>query len=456
MKKINKVIIFLSVLSLAIELPLFQVGGSGVKLWMLAVVAGGVLLLRDLYRKGFSWLKKSKIFWLGLGLALFSALGMLSSPLPLFSTKQLAILLMLVVLGVFFELNIKRYRKEALWGLFVGITLSSLYALYQNVAFDLGWPNFETMAARPNGFFPEPDWLGMYLALGLVPFLTNASSDRPEKKDELSKLLRNNYAFYLYLAIVVTAIIITVARASWLALIAELVIITFLYGYNYCRNRAIPCTEQDEFLFLKKGIYFTSVIVLSLFLINVLHLSRFNISDRFRSIFFKEHVITVAIRPQTGEKLKIDLEEKEAYRNRGYQIQEEYVGDENVASREEKAVSTWNTIKKHPLLGSGLGITLINTNYQHNANNLFLEWWASAGMGGLMLVIGMMLYLLINGLRKVGPNSKFEPAGKAMFVLAGTAGFIIVNMFNASIMLAFAWFYFALLLTIINNEERRI
>jgi hypothetical protein len=43
----------------------------------------------------------------------------------------------------------------------------------------------------------------------------------------------------------------------------------------------------------------------------------------------------------------------------------------------------------------------------------------------------------------------------AIIILAGTAGFIIVNLFNASIFLAFAWFYLAWLLSIVKSENRR-
>jgi O-antigen ligase len=227
-----------------------------------------------------------------------------------------------------------------------------------------------------------------------------------------------------------TVLTITVARASWLAVIAEMGVIWLILLY------------KKEFLStLKNGGVFLSLIILPLILISLFHLSRFNIPDRFRSIFFKEHIITEAVDPNTGEKFKINLEEKEAYQNQGYQITEEYTGDENVASRHEKVASTWDIIKGHPLLGSGLGITLINTNYQHNANNLFLEWWASAGLGGLLLIAGLMLYLLATGGRLLKNNFQ-----KPILILAGTIGFIIVNLFNASIFLAFAWFYLGWLL----------
>jgi hypothetical protein len=457
----KKIIVILSVLALGFEVDLLTLGESEIKPWILAAAAGGVLLLTELYQKGFGWLKQSKLFWLGLSFIFFSALGILNSPLRGFSLKQLVVLAAIVVLGVFFEQNWQKYRSLVYWGLLTGMLVNSAFALYQNIALNLGWPNFEIMAARPNGFFPEPDWLGFYLALGLVPFLVWAGRDL--RKSRLPETLKNQWIFYPVLVIIVTVLTITVARASWLALIAEMgtILLITLSGKNVILSESeesnsefgidSSASPQDDknkkknWLIqpIKTAGVFLALIITPLILVSLLHLSRFNIPDRFRSIFFKEHIITEAYNPTTGEKQKINLEEIDAYRQQGYQIQEEYTGDENVASREEKAASAWDTIKDHPLLGSGLGITLIKTNYQHNANNLFLEWWASAGLGGLLLIIGLIFYLLYRGITIIRSNPQ-----KAALVLAGTLGFIIANLFNASIFLAFAWFYLAWLLSL--------
>lgn len=435
----------MATLSLAFELSIFQIGGTGIKFWMIAAVLSGVLLLWELYKKGFVWLKKSKIFWFGLGLIFFSLLGLLNSPIKLFSAKQLIVLGMLTVLAIFFEQNVKKYRSLIYFGLLDGILLNSFYALYQNIAFNLGWPNFEIMAARPNGFFPEPDWLGIYLALGLVPFLVWVGQDL--RKSRLPERLKNKYIFYPIIFIPLTVLIITVARASWLAILAEMGIITVIFAY-LAYQKSDSKFQAFSLEFFKKGAVYLILILVSLAAINIFSFSRFNIPDRFRSIFFKEHVITEAYNPTTGDKIKINLEDIESYRNQGYWIQEEYVGDENVASRQEKFVNAWDIIRAHPILGSGLGITLISTNYEHNANNLFLEWWASAGLAGLVLICGLLIYLLVKGvlLINIGPD-------KTRLIVSGIIGFTIVNIFNASIFLAFAWFYIAFLLSSLNEKK---
>lgn len=449
--RIKKFVFFLSVFSLAVEMPLFNVGSFGFKFWMLAALAAGILLIIDFYKKGFSWLKQSKMFWLGMCLIFFSLISLINSPLKSFSTKQLLVLIVLAALGTFFEKNIKKYSSLAFWGIALGLFLNSLYAIYQNIAFNNGWPNFEVMAARPNGFFPEPDWLGFYLALGIIPFLVWTGKDL--SKSNLPKELKNKFVFYPFLIVILTALIITVARASWLAVIAEMGIITVIVALKFIGHWTLG-TKKYNFpalssRFFKLAGIFILLIFIPLLLISLFHLSRFDIPDRFRSIFFKEHVITVAVNPNTGEKLKIDLEAIDYYQKQGYQIQEDYVGDENVASREEKFTGAWDTIKSHPLLGSGLGITLINTNYEHNANNLFLEWWASAGIGALLTIISLIVYLLLKGLSFLKNNPE-----KAALILAGTIGFVILNTFNASIFLAFAWFYLAWLLNNLKSRKK--
>lgn len=467
MPKLIKLVLWFSVFFLAFELPFVALAGQGIKLWMLSALTVGSILLWKIYQKGWRILLGSKIFLLGMGFIAFSAIGLINSPQRIYSLKQIAVLAVLITLGVFFELHLAKQKKIVYSALASGIVLSGVAAIYQNVAFNFGWPHFEVMSARPNAFFPEADWLGMYLALGLAPFLvfvprrnisgyipTKEGKASPYKEKVLSWRVRD-VLLYLFLLLSITALILTVARASWLALIAEMGVVVILCFYQVSRrNEALPRSghgilprRQAGATPLQTSIYFVFLILASLILIDIFHLSRFNIPDRFRSIFFREHIVTIAQNPATEENFKINLEEIEKYRAQGYLIKENYITDENVISREEKFTSAWGTIKSHPILGSGLGITLINTNYQHNANNLFLEWWASAGFGGLALIAGLLIYLLAKGFLLIGSHPR-----SAMMILAGTAGFIIANLFNASIFLAFAWFYLAWLLAIAKHK----
>ena len=432
-KKFKKILFFLLILSLPFEIALFSIGGKEIKVWFLLAILGGTTLLWEIYKKGLVAIKNLKSLYIGLALIVFSLISLVNSPIKSFSLKQLVVLFSLIVLSVFFEKYSKKFGKELLLGLSLGMIISSVAAILQNLAFSFNLPNFEVMAARPNAFLPEPDWLGFYLALSLLFFFYK------RKNKDLPKYLKNKIGISIFLLINLIALIITVARASWLAFTAEtgVFILVIAVGY-YLKNKSFKETAK---IFFKKSFYLISLLAVSLALIQVFGLTRFNLLDRVRSIFFKEHIVTLAENPVTKESFKIDLEEKGKYLAEGFLIKEAYVEDENVISRGDKAESALDVIKKHPWIGGGLGIMLIVTNYQHNANNLFLEWWASAGLGAFFIMVGALSYFLWKGLSFL----KINP-GKSAFLLAGVVGFVFLNLFNASIFLAFAWFFLGYML----------
>ncbi len=442
MSKFLSFTLWFAVFSLAFELPFVQIAGQGLKLWMIAGVLALFILLQKFIKNGFTFIKQSKILLFGSFFLLFSLIGLINSPQKIYSLKQVAILTVLLGLGIFFELYAKNRQRIVLSALATGLFFSSLVAIYQNIAFNHNWLNFEFMPARPNAFLPEPDWLGFYLVLGLIPFLIWVDKER--EKSKLPHLLKRTCSFYAFITVIFIAIIISVARASWLALIAEIIILLgFRAWVKYQKShRFLPSFKLKIRLFS----IFLTVFLASYLLISLFQLSRFNLADRFRSIFFREHIITLAQNPVTGEKRKINLEEKDFYSQKGYTLLEDYATDENVVSRGARATSAIDLIKEHPLLGSGQGATLIATNFEHNANNLFLEWWVSAGLGGLLTFLGLLLFLT----QKALLNLKKNPIS-ASLILIGLVGFSIVNLFNASIFLAFAWFFLAFLFSHTKN-----
>lgn len=438
----KKIFFFFSILVLVVEFPIFSLAEKDIKLWMIFSLVAALILLAEIIKGNFSLIRRSRIFYLG-ALMIFSALlALLNSPQPLFSANQILVLAMLIPLAIFWEINLPSLKKEGYSALATGMFFSCVYAIYQNLAFDRGWAHFEVMAARPNALFYEPDWLGFYLALGLIPFL-HALIFKKTLGAEFSFFKHRIYLLIFNIFILV-GILLTAARSAWLAAIAGLLAMTAIYFLIGARKPKSNYFAAMRLSFLAV-INFFILVGAAYSLVFVFGLSRFDLPDRFRSIFFREHVITMALNELSGEKIKINLEEKEDYINRGYKIIEEYIKDENVSSREEKAASNIEIIQKHPFLGSGPGINQILTNYEHNANNLFLEWWSGWGILALTSFLGFLLCLTRPIWTEDSGGRKSLP-----LVLGGLAAFVVVNLFNASNLLAFAWFYLAWLSSMVD------
>ncbi len=430
----KKTLLFFSVLILAVEFPLFALAGKDIKLWMICSFLAGIFLIAEFWRGDFSLFKKSRIFYLSLFIVISSFLALPNSPEKVFSLNQILVLVLLTPLAVFWELNFSKFSKEGYFALALGLGFSSLFAVYQNWAFEKGFTHFEVMAARPNGFFYEPDWLGFYLALGLMPFIYVLIFKKQLGRD--FSFFRHKIYLWFFNLLVAVALFLTVARSGWLALIVGFVTILGLRSLNlFLLKKGIPEIVKKKGWALGK---FFFLIAIAYSLIFVFNLSRFDLADRFRSIFFREHVITLAVDEKTGEKLKINLEEKKDYIARGFRIIEEYIKDENVSSREEKVIQNAEIIRRHSLSGNGPGINQILTGYAHNANNLFLEWWSGWGLLALVTFVGFLGCLMKKSLSGLAKKKK-----KSILLGGGLVAFVVVNLFNASNLLAFAWFYLA-------------
>jgi O-antigen ligase len=367
-------------------------------------------------------------------LILASLLGLLNSNIFYYSLKQTIVLVSLISISFlvfWWAKKKKRGRKQVILAFIFSSIPVSLFSIYQNIAHEKGWESFTTMAARPNAFFYEPDWLGMYLALVLVLLITQAVKEKDKK---------SNFGIWLLVLLNVITLIISVARASWLAAIAGGLI---FIGWGILAFLLKKIKRKE---FLKVLVVFTNYLitfVVALILIGSFKLTRFDLKDRFQSIYKGEHIITIAQRDDPYEKVKINLEEIKNYEQKGYQIYEEKVSDENIESRFESYSSNWEMVKEHWLLGQGQGATLIKRNFIHNANNIFYEWWIAGGVLGLISFV-----FLLGGILK-GPffnywrvqNPSFNFFLNQAILLGGISGIIITNLFNSGIFFAPLWIF---------------
>jgi len=114
--------------------------------------------------------------------------------------------------------------KTMLYGLLVVATAASAWAMLQvvDIVPNDAWHLDVSALGRPTGFYPEPDWLGMFAGIGLV------LAWRLELRPRWRVILVAVNGFALALAF---------ARAAWVAVVASSLIAFALYVINLRRDR---------------------------------------------------------------------------------------------------------------------------------------------------------------------------------------------------------------------------
>lgn len=372
-----------------------------------------------------------------------SLLGVLNAGDKGYALKQAAVLAacLFIALAVYFwVLAVKNGASRATRVVLASSLPIAVFALYQNIAHERGWQSFEVMAARPNSTFYEPDWLGMYqvvvlaLLFGWYSFRLIGRANKNVERLGLSA----------FVALHFVVLVITVARASWLGVALSLAAaMAATVGAALLKRKRLMIFKKSAAGFLS----FAAIAALAVLLVNTLKLTRFNLADRAASIYRGEHIVTIAEGGEPREKIKINLEEIEAYRNRGYKIYEEYVSDVNVDARHQAFASMKEIALEHPFLGQGQGSVLARTNFVDNANNIFYEWWISAGLFGLIGFAGLLVWPVWRASRLLvaGPNLSRAAAGLAVSAIAGVAGLAVANVFNSGIFFAPLWVFLGLI-----------
>lgn len=382
-------------------------------------------------------------------LFLGSITGLVNADVFSFSLKQTAVLAvcLLIALLVYWEAS---KGKEEGWRIINVLAFSSvpvnLFAVYQNVAHEFGWPSFEAMTARPNGFFYEPDWLGMYAVFLMATVFFYLLAGKASR--------RALAGYYLILLLNAVVLVITVARASWLAMLASILAAA---GFMLILFLLRLADKKDIF---RLAFHFGGLIIvllISILAVNALHLTRFNLKDRVESIYKEEHIITVAENDSTREKIKIDLEEIEFYKSQGWRVYEEKVSDENVDARYAAFTSNREIGLEHPILGQGQGSVLAKKNYIDNANNIFYEWWISAGLIGIFSFVLLLLTPLYGVFRAFLSGKKVtrEQAGRYVMILMGVISIVVTNIFNSGVFFVPMWILLGIIYGSASSHEDR-
>lgn len=334
----------------------------------------------------------------------------------------------------------------------------SLYAIWQNWRHERGFEAFEVMPGRPNGTFPEADWLGMYLAVGVV-ILFGILFETLKNKETNNRAIGKKILVYELLFFGIVALIVTVARSAWLAMGSGLAIVSILFWYRFGFSVTLYWARRVAIIFL-----------LALAFVSVFHLTSFELRNRAQSTASGLQEITIACetntiasvpnRIQSTEELAsygckhILLEEINEMENAGYVVSKMYRKDPNVTARQNIWKVSLEEIRAHPVVGIGWGaigkkLGTDERGASFNASNIFLEFWLGAGLLGILGFVVLLGYSGFQSVQCMRSESRFA---QGAIVFAALAALIIANLFNSGQFLAFVWVYLAIALTI--TEEK--
>lgn len=373
----------------------------------------------------------------------------------------------LYVLGRIYLQSLDDVRKALPFVLASGLLILS-YAIFQNVRFLSGSDPFQVMPGRPDGGFPEPDWLGMYLVFFGVLLVSLGAAFRKDDGEAKWRRMAGHSALFFSFAMLFTVLLMAVSRSAWLGMFVSGVIATALFSYARKDMRAV-------------GMYIGGISVaffVAVGLVVSIPLTNFDLSGRAGSIASGNQEITVAcysadtVLPQvlhTPDELAlngcrhINLEEIDAERAAGKSIQKVFRSDPNVEIRKDIYAKSWSEIQEHPVFGIGWGSIsrILGTDERGaglNASNVFLEVWLGSGILGLVGLLGFFAVVVLRAARMFlgsDPEAGLPRGAFPIFVLSVVPGLVVFDLFNAGILLGFLWVLFAAILIHEGKPENR-
>jgi O-antigen ligase len=360
--------------------------------------------------------------------------------------RQLFIFLsfgMIYVLGRIFVVR-PRHFWQTVQVFLVSSSVVAGYGLYQAVAFEKSWVTQMVMPGRPNSVFPEADWLGFFLLFALLVVLCQAVFMRSRLQQVLLFSLGT---------LLTTALIITVSRSAWLG---------FLCGGLTLAASVLLLRRS---VFFRWGIFVSAAGALSLLLVTGLHLTRFQLDERFQSTGGKQEITIACMDDRAVPQQIVNVEELNAYGCQHITLEEQVARvaegkiihtverpDPNVSIRKTIYQKSAEVLRKHVLFGVGPGVStslfgIDGRGAGLNSSNLFLEVWLFGGIVGLLLFLVFWLavpVLFVGQLYRAQGKEKplSDEADFALCMIGATwVGITVFNLFNAGMFLGSFFLY---------------
>lgn len=453
--------------------------------FLVAAISVG-LLIRFLSKRALP--EKPTLGWadLSLGLVVLGSFpAILNAPDPGASFRLSIILLSFYALYLLARTylrsvdDVKRILPFAL----VSGAIVLCYALFQNIRFLSGLDAFEVMPGRPDGGFPEPDWLGMYLVFFGAMLLSLGAAFQTIHDESGRERMVKHISLAVFMTVFFSVLLMTVSRSAWLgtAISGIAVLLALSSRFQFFTRKKVDVEIHGMSiswnLLLRGSDHYDGRKRLGIWLVTIAapflvalalapSLTRFDLSGRADSIASGNQKITVSCDSadtalprvlHTMDELSqnncrhIDLEEIDTEKLSGKSILTVLRPDPNVDIRKDIYAKSWSEIREHPLLGIGWGSIspLLGTDGRGtglNASNVFLEIWLGSGIMGLLGFLGFIVLVLVRATRNLlrpHPESGLLERALPIFILSAIPGLLVFDLFNSGILLGFLWVFFA-------------
>lgn len=317
----------------------------------------------------------------------------------------------LVFYTIYKYLNTRERLYKAFNLIFLSTGVLILIALYEAIAFQLGWNSFQIFPGRVDALLPEPNWFGMWLAVVYAISLPLAF---------VAKEFKQQFSIWTLILGIILMSILSVTRASWLAII----MITAIYLVY-------------QIIFVRKYIkLFNFAIVLFAVVFGAagmsqLGLTDFNLKDRFTSIISQETTYYYEIDSKTGEKKAMgdinDIKNKD-------NLLIEKKADINVMSRKDGYINAGVIIYRYIFTGVGLAGYESMVGEGYNTNNILLAVAVAGGIFAISLFLSFLYIITKQGFLII----KNEPT-LATILFGSILATLITGMFNDNLLMGFTW-----------------
>jgi len=334
----------------------------------------------------------------------------------------------LVFYIVYKYLNTREKLYKAFNLIFVSTGLLIFIGLYEAIAFQLDWNSFQTFPGRVDSLLPEPNWFGMWLAIVYamaVPLVF------------VAKHFREQFALWSLILGIVLMSILSVTRASWLAIIV-ITAIYLIYQIVFVR----------KYIKLFKFIIVLSAVTFGAAGMSQLGLTDFNLRDRFTSIISQNTTYYYEIDEKSGEKKEVIDINTVKDKNK---IIIEQQSDVNVISRRDGYINAGVLIYKNIFTGIGLAGYENIVGKGNNTNNILLAVAVAGGIFAISLFLSFLYIITKQGFIII----KKEPT-LATILFCSMLAVLITGMFNDNFLMGFIWLIFGIIAAIpevVWNEE---